>query len=113
MTASKQTIDNGSSDPVNDNESPDSVNYKVETQKGPTDNLPDAPLVVQIMATMITSPRTPLMIKWKLKKGSNDIRPNATSLVQITATTQLTIISWAKDSYHYYRASLKNLRLNL
>ena len=58
MTASKETIDNESSDPVNDNESPDSVNYKVETQK-----------------------------------NSNDIRPNAPSLVQIKATTQLTIIS--------------------
>ena len=37
MTASKQTLDNESSDSVNDNEPPDSVNSKVETPKGSTD----------------------------------------------------------------------------
>ena len=43
---------------------------------------------------------SPDSVKYKVEtqKGSNDIRPNAPSLVQITATTQLTIISWAKDS---------------
>ena len=35
------------------------------------------------------------------QEGSNDIRPNAPSLVQIKATTQLTSMSWAKDSNNH------------
>ena len=39
--------------------------------------------------------------KMEIQEGSNDIRPNAPSLVQIKATTQLTIMSWAKDSNNH------------